>query len=45
MLSSVSINYEITDENNISEEITPHQNSVEIIDYTCDDNGKNLLNT
>ena len=33
------------DENNISEEISSHQNSAEIIDHTCDDNGINLLIT
>ena len=32
------------DENNISEEISCHQSSAEVIDYTCDDNEK-LLNT
>ena len=36
---------EIMDENNISEEISSHQNSAEIIDHTCDDNGINLLIT
>ena len=33
------------DDNNKSEEISSHQNSEELIDYTCDDNGMNLLNT
>ena len=33
------------DKNNISEEIPSHQNSAEIIDNTCDDNGINLPNT
>ena len=33
------------DENNISEEIYSRQNSAEIIDHTCDENGINLLNT
>ena len=28
----------------ISEEISSRQNSAEIIDHTCDDNGINLLN-
>ena len=31
------------DKNNISEEIPSCQNSAEIIDHTCDDNGINLL--
>ena len=43
--SSVSINDEITNEENISEEISSYQNSAGIIDHTCDDNGINLLNT
>ena len=30
---------------NISEDISSHQNSAEIIHHTCDDNGINLLNT
>ena len=42
---SVSINDEIINENNISEEIPSHQNPVEVIDHTCDYNGNNLLNT
>ena len=29
------------DENNISEEISSNYNSAELIDHTCDDNGKN----
>ena len=33
------------DENNISGEIKSHQNWVEKIDHTCDDNGIDLLNT
>ena len=33
------------DEKNISEEISSHQNPVEIIDHKCDDNGSNLPNT
>ena len=43
--SITSINDEITDNKNTSEEISPHQNSAELIDHTCDQNGKNLLNT
>ena len=43
--SSASINDEILDDNNTSEEISPHQNSAEVIDHTCDDNGINLFNT
>ena len=43
--SIISINYEILDGNNISEEISYHHHSEEVIDHTCDDNGKNLLNT
>ena len=39
------INNEIIDEKNISEEISSHQNSSEVIDHTCDENGINLLNT
>ena len=42
--SSTSINDEITDDNNTSEDISCHQNSSEVIDHTCDDNGNNLLN-
>ena len=33
------------DENNISEEISSHHNSEELIDHTYDDNEKNLLDT
>ena len=33
------------DENNISEEISSHENSEELIDHTFDDHGKKLLNT
>ena len=33
------------DKKNISEEISSHHNSEELIDYACDDNGNNLLNT
>ena len=33
------------DKNNRGEEISYHQNSAETIDYTCDDNGINLLIT
>ena len=43
--SSVSINYEIADGKNTSEEISSYLNSAEIIDHTCDDNGINLLDT
>ena len=43
--SSVSIDDEKMDQNNTSEEISSHQNSAEIIDHKCDDNGFNLLNT
>ena len=39
------MNGEIMDEKNISEEISSYQNSAEIIDYTLDDNGINLVNT
>ena len=38
--SSIIINYEIIDENNISEEISSHSNSEEVIDHAFDDNGK-----
>ena len=38
-------NNEIIYGNNRSEEISSHQNSAEVIDCTCDDNGINLLNT
>ena len=43
--SSIGINDEIVDEINISEEISLHQNPAEVIDHTCDDNVKKLLNT
>ena len=33
------------DENIISEEISSHRSSAEVIDYACDENGNNLLNT
>ena len=33
------------DEKYISEEISSHHNSAEVIDHTCDDNGNNILNT
>ena len=33
------------DKNNISEQIGSHHNPEEVIDHTCDDNGKELLNT
>ena len=42
--SSISINNEIIDENNISEEIPYLWNPEEVIDNKCDDNGINLLN-
>ena len=42
---STSINDEITDDNNTSEEISYHQNSSEVIDHTYDENGINFLNT
>ena len=42
--SSISINNETIDENNISEEIPSHHNSAEVIDHTRDENGNNLLN-
>ena len=42
--SSIIINYEIFDENNISEERSSNKNSEEVIDHTCDDNRKKLLN-
>ena len=32
------------DDNNKSEEISYNQNSAEVIDHTCDENGINLLN-
>ena len=32
------------DDNNVSEEISCHQNSSEVMDHTCDDNVNNLLN-
>ena len=32
-------------ENNISEQISSHQNPAEVIDHLCDDNGINELNT
>ena len=41
--SSISINIETIEENNISEEISDHKNSAEVIDHTCDDNRNNLL--
>ena len=43
--SSFSINYERTYQKNISEEISSHQNSKEIIEHACDNNGINLVNT
>ena len=42
--SSTTINDEITDDNNTSEEISRHKNPAEFIDHTCDDNDINLLN-
>ena len=43
--SSVIINNERTDQNNISKEITSHQISVKLIDHERDDNGTSLVNT
>ena len=43
--SSVSINDEIIDENNISEEISSHQNSAVTIYRICAENIINLINT
>ena len=43
--SSVSINVEIMDENKISDEISSHHDSAEILYHTYDDNGINLFNT
>ena len=43
--SIVLINDERTDQKNISEYISPHQNSTETIDHTFDDKGINLVNT
>ena len=37
----IIINKETINEKNMSEEISYHQNSEEVIDHTCDDNGKN----
>ena len=31
-------------ENNTSKEISCHQNSTEVMDHTCGDNGNNVLN-
>ena len=42
--SSTSINDERTNYNNTNEDISCNQNSVEVIDHTCDDNGNNLRN-
>ena len=42
--SIVIINGERTDQNHMSEEISCRQNSAEILDHTCDDNGINLVN-
>ena len=42
--SSISINDEITWENNISETISDHKILAEVIINTCDDNGHSLLN-
>ena len=33
------------DENNISDQISYHNNEEEVIYHTCDDNGNGLLNT
>ena len=43
--SSIIINDEIIYKNNISEEISSRHDSAGLIDHTCDDNGKHLLNT
>ena len=37
----ISINDEMMDENNISEEISSHNDSEEVIDHTCDYRGEN----
>ena len=42
--SSISINGEITDDNNTSEEISCHKDSAKAMDHTCDDNGNNGIN-
>ena len=42
--SNVSINDEIKYQNHMSEEISYHQNSEEIIYHACDDSGINLVN-
>ena len=39
--SSITINNETIDEKNVSEEIPSHHNLTEVIDHTCNDNGKN----
>ena len=44
-MSVISINNEIIIDNNTSGEISSNQNSADVIDDTCDDNGNNLLNT
>ena len=41
--SSISINNETIDENNISEEISYYHNSAELIDNKCDDDGNIFL--
>ena len=33
------------DDNNISEDISSHQNSAEVIDHACHEHGNSLLNT
>ena len=38
--SSIIINNWIIDKNNLSEEISYHQNSAKVIDHTCGENGK-----
>ena len=43
--SRISINDEIFDEKLIGEKILFFQNSAEVIDHICDDNGNNLFNT
>ena len=41
----ISTNNGIIDENNITEEISSHHNSEEVIDHTLDENGNILINT
>ena len=42
--SSISINDEMTDDNNTSEEISCNKNPEELMYITCDYNGSNVLN-